>query len=62
MIDHRTSAPRRILLVDDQESIHDAYRTILRNQKASDELDDLEDFLFTESASSKPITNNQADT
>ncbi|QDS87682.1 Cyclic di-GMP phosphodiesterase Gmr [Rosistilla ulvae] len=47
MNNESANRPGRILLVDDQQSIHDAYRTVLlSNDTQSSELDDLEAELF----------------
>ena len=37
---------RRILVIDDQEAIHEDFRRILQTSCATKELDDLEDELF----------------
>lgn len=50
--------PGRILLVDDQQSIHDAYRTVLLSSPQNDsDLDDLEAELFGDG----PATGTSAD-
>ncbi|QDV68242.1 Phytochrome-like protein cph2 [Rosistilla carotiformis] len=58
--DH-ANRPGRILLVDDQQSIHDAYRTVLlRNDHNDSDLDDLEAELFGDGPSGSSSANQQA--
>ncbi|QDV12159.1 Cyclic di-GMP phosphodiesterase Gmr [Rosistilla oblonga] len=52
--------PGRILLVDDQQSIHDAYRTVLlSNNRHDSDLQDLEAELFGDAAPAAPPGNAQ---
>ncbi len=53
--------PARILLVDDEQAIHSAYRTILVNREIDTALDELEAALFGDDTSQSASTGSDSD-